>query len=296
MPELVVELMDEYSRPLQRARTNGSGRYAFTGLSYGRFKIRVSPFGTDYEEQEREVEIVNFSAAGSAGGRVSGSSSEQLDFTLRFRKGVDPATAGVIFAQSVPDGARKLYDQAIADLNNKKDAEGLAGLKAALEAFPTYYAALDRLGSEYARLGHYDAAKILLTMAVNENPRGAKTWYTLAYANYSLKSYEEAMKAVDKVLAINSSSAEALLLSGVLYRQSKKFEESEKRLFKARDISKDTLPQVHWELALLYGNNMNRYADAAKELKLFLKSQPDAKDSENIKKLIVKFEEKAAGS
>ena len=47
------------------------------------------------------------------------------------------------------------------------------------------------------------------------------------------------------------------------------------------------------ELATLYGNNMNRYADAARELKLFLKAQPDSKDAENIKKLIADFEAKA---
>jgi hypothetical protein len=39
---------------------------------------------------------------------------------------------------------------------------------------------------------------------------------------------------------------------------------------------------------------MKRYADAAKELKLYLKAAPDAKNAEQIKKLIADFEAKAA--
>jgi hypothetical protein len=65
-------------------------------------------------------------------------------------------------------------------------------------------------------------------------------------------------------------------------------------LLKAKELSKDTMPHVHWELALLYGNDMDRFADAARELRLFLKASPKAKDSDNILKLIAEFEGKAA--
>ena len=53
------------------------------------------------------------------------------------------------------------------------------------------------------------------------------------------------------------------------------------------------MPDVHWELALLYGKALKRYKDAAKELRLYLKARPDDKNAESIKKLIVDFEEKA---
>ena len=55
---------------------------------------------------------------------------------------------------------------------------------------------------------------------------------------------------------------------------------------------------VHWELALLYGNGLNRYRDAARELKLFLKAKPDYADAEKkkVEKLIATFEEKAKSS
>jgi tetratricopeptide (TPR) repeat protein len=293
MSDVIVELLDDFGRTLSRSRTNGAGRYSFTGLSASKFRVRISPFGTDYEEQEQEIEIVSFASAGSSGTRLAGSTSEQRDFFLRLRKGVDPAAAGIVFAQSVPGEAKKLYELGLTQLGDKKDAEGLASLRSAIEIFPQYFNALERLGSEYVRLGHYEAAKIILTHAVAENARSSKSWYGLAYSSYQLKDYEEASKALDKLMAISSNLPEGLLLSGVVLRQKKQYNDAEKQLIKARDLAKDSMPQIHWELALLYGNNLKRYADAAKELRIYLKLQPDLQDAENIKKLIETFEKKS---
>ena len=58
LPDVYVELLNEVDSVLQRARTTGSGNFLFVGLSSGRFFIRVRPFGTDYEEQTQEVELV----------------------------------------------------------------------------------------------------------------------------------------------------------------------------------------------------------------------------------------------
>ncbi len=296
MSDLNVELMDENSSMMARTRTSGSGYYTFTTWAGGRIIIRVYTFGTDYEEQENTVEIQNTSIPTSGGGtKRGGFSSEQSDFYLRLRRGVTPASA-VVFAQDVPAEAKKLYERAIADMDNKRSSEGLAGLKAAIEIFPTYYAALERLGSEYMKLGKpeaFQAAAILFGLAVEVYPRGFKSWYGLAYSRYSLGAFPEATTAVQKAIELNANSAEAALLSGVLLKKAKKYAEAEKQLIKARDLSKDTLPSVHWELATLYGNNMNRYADAARELNLFLKAQPDSKNAESIKKLIAEFEAKA---
>ena len=64
-------------------------------------------------------------------------------------------------------------------------------------------------------------------------------------------------------------------------------------LLEAKELAKESKPEVHFQLALLYGNEMKRYADAAKELKLYLKAQPEAQDKEKIESLIKTYEEKA---
>jgi tetratricopeptide (TPR) repeat protein len=292
-----VELLDDLNRLVQRQRTDSAGRYYFFGMSSGRFTIRVMPYETDYQEQEQGVEIVNFNRQLGDGGPVqaSGFASEQRDFFLKLRRGVT-GTTGAVFVQEVPPEAKKLFEKAISDLNEKKEKEGLAGLKSAIEKFPKYFHALERLGSEYVRLKYYEPAAMLLKAAIDVNPRSFRSWYGFAFSLNALNQDAEALTAIQKALEIYSDSPEALLLSGVLLRQDKKFNEAEKSLVKAKELAKSKIPMIHWHLALLYGQDLKRYADAAKELKLFLKAQPESKDSEKIKELIKEFEEKAAKS
>ncbi len=292
--DLYVELLNEYSQAINRTRTNGSGHYFFFGMPQGRYSIRVIPFGTDYEEQTQSVEIVNFTREDQAGNRrVSGFANEQLDFNLKLKKGLNPTTTGAFFVQEVPEAAKKLYQQAVADLGNKKEKEGLAGLVAAIEAFPKYFAAIERLGNEYVRLKQFEAAQILYSNALEVNPRSYRSWYGLAYSSYSLNQFEMASGAIEKALEIYQGSPEAFLMSGILKRQYKKFGEAEKHLLKAKELAKESMPMVHWHLALLYGYDLKRYDDAAKELKLFLKAEPNARDKEKIEALIKEYEEKA---
>ena len=296
--DIDVELLDEFSRLTARARTNSSGRFLFNGLSAGRYRVRVLPSATNYQDQEQEIEIVNITRQTSSGSVISGFESAQRDFYLILRKDKQLSSRPEsIFIQEISPQAKEIYNRAVELLDNKKEEkQGLKDLKSAIEIFPDYYDAIERLGSEYVKLQHYEAAEILLSRAVKINPRGYKSWYGLAYAQYSQNKSNQALEAVQKAISLDSSSLNALILEGILYRLTKNYKQAEKQLRKARDLSKDTVPEIHWQLALLYGNNLNRYREAADELELFLKAEPNNKNAENIKKLIKQFREKAQNS
>ena len=288
-----VELLDEFSRTLQRTRTDSSGRYYFAGFGPGNYIVRVLPYETDYEAAEESFQIINPIRTNNSGEqRYAGFHSERRDFHLRVRRGALGVT-GAVFVQEIPPEAKKLYEQAIQDLNDKRETDGIRNLKAAVEAFPKYYMALSRLGEEYVRLKHYEAARILLALAVEVNPRGYRSWYGLAYSLNALQLPQEALVAAEKAVEIYAGSAEAMLLTGVLLRANKKYPEAEKRLLTAKELAKNSIPDIHWHLALLYGNDLKRYDAAARELKLFLKAKPNSPDTEKIKQLIATFEEKA---
>ena len=297
VPDVTVELQNDLYVTIQRTRTTSSGNYRFVNVPGGRLRVRVQPYGLDYEPQEIDFEIVNFSRDTGGGGlRRSGFSNEQQNFNLRLKKGANPdMAAGVLFAQEVPAEAEKLYTKAVDDLANQHEKEGLAGLRSAIEAFPKYFLALDRLGNEYVRLKHFGAAEVLLSVAVDVNPKSFRSWYGLAYARHSLGLFSEAIAAAGKALDLNATDVNSLFVLGSSQRQLKKYEAAEKTLVKAKALP-DFSPLVHWELALLYGNNLKRYGDAAAELRAFLKAQPETKDAELIKQLITEFESKNAAS
>ena len=128
-----VELLDELGTTIIQTRTNGSGRYAFYGLSSGRFKIRVFPVGTDYMEQTQEVLLSPVSAIPGSGG-----DNQQIDFYLRLREGANAgpfSVPGAVFAQEVPDEAKKFFEQGVIELRQKKEKEGFERLKKALDVF-----------------------------------------------------------------------------------------------------------------------------------------------------------------
>lgn len=294
MSDTYVELLDELHRTIARSRTDGSGFYSFDGVGAGNMTVRVTPFNSMYEEQESVVEIKSqFTLTG-----VGGYSIYQKDFFLKLRRGVDPQAAA-IFVQEIPKGARLHYERALDDLQHKRNKEGQAALRTALEVFPRYYDALILLANEYIRMNSpdgYQAAAILLSNALDINPRSIEGWYGLAYSLYSQRNFAPALAAVRKSLELNAMSADGQILFGVLSRHQKNFSDAEKALLKANELSGGRIPRVHWELANLYGNDLKRYADAVRELKLYLKLGDSDLNTENIKKLIVDLEAKAKSS
>jgi tetratricopeptide (TPR) repeat protein len=298
-----VELLDDLNRTINRTRTNGSGLYVFYGMTQGRYIVRVLPFTTDYEEQEAELEIINIvrtstnQVTGGGRGAISAPDNKQQDFYLKTRQGAITGTTGAIFVQDIPKEAKTLYEKGLDQLRDNKQKEAFASLIAAIEKYPTYYYAMETLGTEYVRLRYYEAAQVLLANAVEINPRGYRSWYGLAYSFSALGKPSAALAASEKAIELNPNSAEALLIHGVILRQNKKFDQAEKQYIKAKGLNiKSYMPEIHRQLGFLYGYEMKRYADAVRELKLYLKARPDGKESDDIKKRIKELEEKAASA
>ena len=141
--DVYVQLLDELGTTITQTRTTGSGRYAFHGLSNGRFKVKVFPVGTDYMEQIQEVYLAAVSAV-----QGSGVDNQQIDFYLRLKEGVNSgpfSVPGAIFAQEVPDEARKLFERGVAELRQKNEKEGFENLKRGSRCFSKLFSRLRSL-------------------------------------------------------------------------------------------------------------------------------------------------------
>jgi tetratricopeptide (TPR) repeat protein len=218
-----------------------------------------------------------------------------VDFVLVNRKSSSPTnTPGVVFAQDVPEKARKAYERGLALLQKADQRkEGLATLQKAIEIFPLYFDALQLLGNEYVKEQDYDRAIPVLTTATEVNRQAYPSLYTLSIAQYNLKLVPEAIESMRRAISIYQQSMAANLWLGMLLRQTDKLSEAETYLKQADRLAASKSPDVHWQLALLF-NQLKRFKEAADELELFLKIQPDAKDTELIKKLIKRFREQSA--
>lgn len=281
--EVYVELMNEVNTILARTRTDGSGIYMFAGLSGGRFTIRVRPFGTDYEEQTQDVEVV----AIVYGGRMT-SDSRQVDFFLRSRTDANKTKTinAVVHAQEVPKDAKTLYEKAVGDLAANRIDNAVVGLELAIKTFPTYFDALDRLGITLIRQHKYVEAQPYLERAVAINQRSSNTWYGLAFVLCAQDKAKDAVVASKKAFELAPDSADINLILGMSLRKDKQFADAETAMLKAKKISDGKSADVLWNLALLYNHDLKKNKRAAEELEAYLKLKPDHPDAANIKKLI----------
>lgn len=295
VPQINVELSDEFSRTISRSRTDNSGRYLFSNVRAGRYIVKVITYDTNFEEQNQEVEIYNMTRQLPNGGfTTSGFDNAVADFYMRVQRNssVESKAPGTVFVQEVPAPARKAYDEALAALDKQDANQGIIKLQEAVTIFPTYYQALEKLGVEQVKQKNYAAAQPPLMKAVEINPRSYSGWYTLGYSYFAQNNFPETVNSLNKSIELNNSSVESLLLLGVALRYSKQFEEAEKRLLQAKKAAKKPIPDIHWNLALLYNYNLKKYGKAADELELYLKSSPKLAEKDSISKLIKQLREK----
>lgn len=279
--DLQVELLNDAESVISRTKTDNAGFFVFNRLSDGIFLIRVRASGTAYVDQTQRVQLERTRAV------------EQIDFVLASRKPATTTPGEVVFVQEIPDEARKQYEHGSALLQKPdQEKEGVAALEKAVALFPGYFDALQLLGTEYVKQKQYERAIPLLTKAAEFNRQSSQTLFTLGVAQYNLKLVPEAIESLRRSVNLNQQSSTTNFWLGMLLRQTDRFDEAETYLKKADQLAAAKSPDVHWQLALLY-NQLKRYSEAADELEIFLRIQPDSKDTELIKKLITRFRAQA---
>jgi len=283
--DLRVELLNEVDTVIQTVKTNGSGLFVFRKLSDGTFQVRIQTAGTNYIGQTKRVELARPLGFGAA--------FEEIEFTLSTNNHTVVNKPGVVFVQDVPDAARKEFQKAseLIQKANKRD-DAYAALRQALQLFPQYFDALELMGTEQVRDQHYEEAIPFLAKALEVNSRAYNSVFALGVAQFNLKQVPSSIESFGRALLLNDKSINANLWLGIALRQTTRPEEAETYLRQADRLSESKLPDAHWQLALLF-NQLKRYKEAADELELFLKLQPDSRDAELIKKLIAKLRQQS---
>ena len=294
LPDIEVELLDNYYRLIARQRTGSNGRYEFGGLRDGRFYVRVYAFRYDLMDETREVELASITSIPNQ--EPQGMQIE--DFYLQPKEGgLKAAELAVVFAQEVPKEAERNFKKAIEALQNRKNDEAFLALQEALRIYPDYYQALHRYGLELMLRGLYIEAAQVFIKAAQINPKSAYSFYLAAQAFYKMgeKYYKASLIALAKAVELAPNSAGVHLLMGTIYRAQGRFPEAEKSLLKAKKLTEEKNPDIHKELAQLYANDLKRYKEAADELEQYIKATKMSEDEvAKTKKIVAELRQKAA--
>lgn len=275
---VVVELQNDYGATVEQVQTSSSGRFTFAGLAAGHWTVKVSPYGTNFEEQSQDLELESTSLAGDTG---------FAEFLLKPRKNSAEVGTEAAFIQAVPPAAKKLFLEG-ATLAIKEPEKGRAKVEQAIETFPDYFDAHYTLGRILDKQKRTDEAVAELKKAIEINAKSYAASFSLASILYREKKYAEAFDAAGKVVEIRPGSASAQLLYGSLLRIGGKLEQAETSLLKANELAEGKNAEAHWQLALLY-NRTAKNQQAISELQTYLKLNPNSPDRKNVEQLIEKL-------
>ncbi|MEP6945513.1 MAG: tetratricopeptide repeat protein [Acidobacteriota bacterium] len=288
LADVYVELLNDVQSMVARTKSTSDGRFTFFGMASGTYQIRALPLGTNFIGQTQSVEV---------GTTTRGNSDVAfVEFYLREKKRPEDSwqdvSPGTIFVQEIPTTAKELYNSGL-KLIGTNEAEGLVKIESSLNEFPNYYDALIRLGQYYVGKGEFAKASPYITRAVDVNPRSFVGYYLAGYSYYRLNQIPAAIAAAKTAVTLNAGDCLANLVYGTVLRIDGDYKNSEVYLLKARSLDKKDRAEIHWQLSLLY-NRLSRNKDAADELEIYLKLNPDSPDKQKIKDTIALLRAKAA--
>lgn len=265
-----VELYSNLGTLIGNQRTTSGGRFSFRRLGPGRYLVTVKPFMTNLLEESETVEISN---------QFGLSETAFLDFRLKVDKRFlpsSPTITDVVFAQAVPDEAKRHFRLGIDKLRSDR-VRGLADLEEAIRLFPDYFDALTALGKAHILDSMYEKGYPYLLRAIDVNQKCADCYYSLALAFYKLDQQPAAVRAIDAAAFLQPQAIHVRLLQGIILHAANDLQRAEAALLAAKSMSKEPNSDIHYYLALVY-NKQGRNDEAAEELERYLKADKQISD------------------
>jgi Tfp pilus assembly protein PilF len=258
--------------------TNGNGSFVFRSLVAGRYEVRVNP-GDPYAPA---YELVDVPEAGG-GGRMGGTFSVQVH--LRVRPGAPINPPGVVSANQPPKDAVDLYNKALASVKDGHRDKAIEQLQAALKIDPTFVAAVNGLGVQYLKMNKYQEAFEAFSNGLKLTPGSFILHLNCGMSLFYLGKFSEAELQLRAALQKNEASGPAHLYRARALIGLNHLDEAAVDLKRAIEIGGDDVKTAHRYLAGIYMEKGDP-AEAVKQLELYLKAVPDAKEADQIRNLI----------
>ena len=300
LPNVRVSLQTDTYAEREMVYTDGSGRYRFRGVPAGSFYIVVESLDGSYEKEARRLDINPANQRRDSTGRFIGGEFFNEDFLLKPRRvdggpGAALGKPAAVFAQQVPEPARREYEAALKSFDNNKASEALAALKHAVELFPDYYDALDRLGAEYVRQHDAAAAVPLLEHATQVNKDSWSSFYYLGVAQIEANRHDDGVRSLRRAIELNPNSVNANMRLGMeLAKDPQAHAEAIEAMKRVGQLAGKQVPDCYFFLAKLY-NQEAKYKESADALETYLKlnSRMESVQREQYKKVIEQLRRKA---
>ena len=276
-----VELIPASGGMADIRTTDGNGGATFTGVSGGRFKLRVT--GPDIEKTESDP----FVAGGGEGGPYV---TENIQVRLAQTTGGGAASPAL--APIIPEPAQQEFKLGSKEMDKKNWREAKDHFQKAIAAFPKYSEAFNSLGQVDVQMNNGKDAVDAFLAATQIDPTLQQANLYLGQFYYENVKYKEAELYLLRAAADQPKSAQLLTALANTQLQNG---ETDLALANARKVP--SLPN-HKQFAICHLivaqalNGKGQDDEIAKEYKEYLKEAPDSPLAPRVKDALAKLSSK----
>jgi tetratricopeptide (TPR) repeat protein len=211
---------------------------------------------------------------------------------------IEKAQGATVSATSLnaPKDAKKAYDKGHQAVENNKLPEALQNLEQAVQQYPQYAAAWLDLGWVYVQQSRLDKAR-----AAFQQAHGADDKFVPAYIGLASLAVRESQWAEAAEFSARATQLDGVDYPAAFYYNSLanyrlgNMEQAEKSARKAQILGADrSFPQVNLLLGVMLANRKD-YANAAEQLRTYLKAAPTAPNADKVRQQLAEFEKLGAG-
>jgi tetratricopeptide (TPR) repeat protein len=207
---------------------------------------------------------------------------------LQIKRNARTEETGVINAKwtDISKDAIHSVEKGNEDASKKQLDKAEADYKKAIEIAPTYAPAYLALGKLYLTQGKLDDAITNLHLAIHYDPTDFESRLTLGISFLNQKELEGAQRELNEAASLNKTAVMPRYYLGLVHMQRKETDAAKKEFEMAKEMVGDhVFPLLHRFLGVVYAaKDMNK--EAVAELETYIKQDPKAKDTEQVKQAI----------
>jgi tetratricopeptide (TPR) repeat protein len=211
---------------------------------------------------------------------------------LRRREGVQGSSISVTSLQ-VPDGARKEFEKGQKDERSNHLPSAQQHMEKAVSIYDKYAAAWNELGKIAAANRDMDKAHQAFEKAIAVDAQYIPPYVSLAALELQTAQYDSAAETAGKILALDPSVGFASFIEAAADLKLDRLDDAEKSAKEAENQPHQAIPQVHILLAQIFAQKQD-YANAATQLRAYLKESPKGTFVGEAKKNLEEMEKAAA--
>jgi len=192
---------------------------------------------------------------------------------------------------TAPKDAKKAYEKGLEAEKNNKFEDARKYFEKAVETYPQHANAWFHLGTILQKDNQNEAALTAYTKATAADSHFLPPYLALTSLAGAAENWTDVLSLTDHILEsdpLNYPSAH--FYNAVANYKLKKFDDAEKAALRAVRVDlQNRIPQLHLLLAEIFSRK-NDYANTVSEMQTYLKVAPNAKNADQVKEQIARFE------